>query len=128
VDAGADQTVAVFKASKSVSLKGKVKDDKLPRPPGKVTSTWTEVSGPGTVTFAKASSASTTAKFSAAGTYVLRLTADDGELQTTDEVTINVGPTKPVVAAMVDTRGTPSAKEIDSVLDSKKLIDLILGL
>ena len=39
---------------------------------------WTKVSGPGTVTFANAASASTTATFTHAGLYVLRLTADDG--------------------------------------------------
>ena len=36
--------------------------------------------GPGTVTFGNANAVDTTASFSAAGTYVLRLTANDGAL------------------------------------------------
>jgi hypothetical protein len=53
---------------------------------------WSVVSGPGSVTFGNASSASTTANFSIAGTYVLRLTANDGQLQSSDDVTITVLP------------------------------------
>ena len=48
---------------------------------------WSSVSGPGTVTFANANVLSTTATFSAAGTYVLRLTASDSLLTSTDDVT-----------------------------------------
>ena len=42
------------------------------------TDTWTEVSGPGTVTFADPSNPITTAIFSQVGTYVLQLSAFDG--------------------------------------------------
>jgi hypothetical protein len=42
------------------------------------------------VTFGNANAVDTTATFSAAGTYVLRLTADDGALTNTDDVTITV--------------------------------------
>src|SRR5258707_7053801 len=45
----------------------------------KVTTTWSKASGPGTVTFANASSLTTTAAFGAAGTYCLRLTASDSK-------------------------------------------------
>ena len=41
-------------------------------------SQWTMESGPGTVTFGNAASVDTSASFEQAGTYVLRLTADDG--------------------------------------------------
>ena len=51
---------------------------------------WTPISGPGTVTFGNNSLASTTASFSAAGTYVLRLTADDGQLSRSDDVSVVV--------------------------------------
>lgn len=71
-------------------LDGTVTDDGLPDPPGAVMTTWSQVIGPGTVTFAVASAVNTTASFSEAGTYVLRLTADDGELTSSDEVTIVV--------------------------------------
>ncbi len=47
--------------------------------PGSLTTTWTKVSGPGTVTFGSASAVDTTAEFSAAGSYVMQLEADDSE-------------------------------------------------
>ena len=55
-----------------------------------MTTLWSQVSGPGTATFADESAVDTTASFSAAGLYVLRLTADDSELSTSDEVSITV--------------------------------------
>jgi hypothetical protein len=51
VDAGPDQMVTL---PNSADLEGMVTDDGLPDPPGVVTGTWSEVSGPGTVTFADA--------------------------------------------------------------------------
>jgi hypothetical protein len=89
VSAGADQTVTL---PASASLDGTVTDDGRPNPPGAVTTTWTRVSGPGTVTFGNASAVDTTASFSAAGTYVLRLTASDGALTSADDVTVTVLP------------------------------------
>ena len=61
-----------------------------------VTTTWSKVSGPGEVTFANASAVDTTASFSQTGTYVLRLTANDGELQSSDDVIITVSSGAPV--------------------------------
>ncbi|UCG63843.1 MAG: metallophosphoesterase, partial [Deltaproteobacteria bacterium] len=88
VDAGPDQTIAL---TSSATLDGTVSDDGLPNPPGTVTMTWSQVSGPGTVTFADASAINTTASFSMEGTYFLRLTADDGgAIEAFDEVTIMV--------------------------------------
>ena len=55
-----------------------------------MTITWTKVSGPGTVTFANPNVASTTATFSAAGTYVLKLTGNDSLLSTSSTVTVTV--------------------------------------
>jgi len=51
---------------------------------------WTKFSGPGFVTFGDEYDVDTNAYFSIPGTYVLRLTADDSELQTSDNVTISV--------------------------------------
>jgi hypothetical protein len=48
------------------------------------------VSGPGPVTFGNASAVDTTASFSAEGAYVLRLTANDSALSSSDDVTITV--------------------------------------
>jgi len=87
VNAGPDQTVA---QDAGAALDGTVSDDGRPNPAP--TTTWTKMSGPGTVTFANAGSVDTPATFSQAGTYVLRLTADDGELTTVDDVTIVVEP------------------------------------
>jgi hypothetical protein len=52
---------------------------------------WSQVSGPGTATFANANSPNTSVSFSADGTYVLRITASDGILTATDEVSVTVG-------------------------------------
>ncbi|MCB0190947.1 MAG: hypothetical protein KDJ65_03285 [Anaerolineae bacterium] len=87
VNAGTDQSITL---PSDASLDGTVTDDGLPNPPGTVTSTWSEVSGPGTVTFDDANAVDTTASFSTEGVYVLRLTADDSDLSTFDEVTITV--------------------------------------
>jgi len=88
VNAGADASVTL---PATASLDGTVTDDGLPTPPGAVTTTWTG-SGPGTVTFGNAAAVDTTASFSAAGTYVLRLTANDSALSSADDVTITVLP------------------------------------
>jgi hypothetical protein len=85
VSAGPDQTVAF---PGPASLDGTVTDDGVTT----LTTTWTMQSGPGTVSFGNASLVDTTATFSAPGTYVLRLTANDGPNTVFDEVTIVVTP------------------------------------
>jgi hypothetical protein len=89
VSAGLDQTITL---PASASLDGTVSDDGLPNPPGAVTSTWSKVSGPGTVTFGNANAVDTTASFSVDGVYTLRLTANDGALSSSDDVVITVNP------------------------------------
>jgi hypothetical protein len=86
VDAGPDRSVPV---SRSASLDGAVRDDGLPGP---AVAAWAQVSGPGTATFADAASPKTTARFSAPGTYVLRLAAGDGQLSGADTVGVVVTP------------------------------------
>jgi pectate lyase len=88
VNAGANQTITM---PASVTLDATVNDDGLPAS-GKMTSAWSRVSGPGSVSFANPSAVDTTASFTMAGTYVLRLTANDGALSVGDEVTITVNP------------------------------------
>jgi hypothetical protein len=90
VSAGANQTISLPAAA---SLNGTVTDDGLPNPPGAVTVTWSKDSGPGTVTFVNPAAKVTTTTFSVAGTYVLRLTANDGALSASSTVTITVNPT-----------------------------------
>ncbi|MEP7181304.1 MAG: RHS repeat-associated core domain-containing protein [Betaproteobacteria bacterium] len=87
VNAGANQTITL---PSGASLPGSATDDGLPNPPGQLTYSWTKFSGPGTVTFGNATMAATTATFSAPGSYVLRLTASDGALPESADVTITV--------------------------------------
>jgi hypothetical protein len=94
VNAGTDQTIT-FPAV--ATLVGSASDDGLPDPPDTLTITWSKVSGPGTVTFGDASDPTTTATFSTVGVYVLRLTADDSELDASDDIQITVeAPSIPV--------------------------------
>src|SRR5262249_51150820 len=64
VNGGSNQTITL---PATASLIGTASDDGLPNPPGALTTTWSKVSGPGTVTFANSSALSTTASFSLAG-------------------------------------------------------------
>lgn len=96
VNAGPDQTITL---PATATLDGTVSDDGLPA--GTVNTTWSQVGGPGTVTFGTPSAVDTTAIFSVLGTYVLRLTADDSELSASDEVTVTVNPV-----------GTPNTVEV----------------
>ncbi len=84
VNAGPDRTVTL---GTSAMLDGTVTDDGLPAPPA-LTYTWSKISGPGNVTFGNATAVDTTATFGLAGTYVLRLTASDGQLSGFDEMTV----------------------------------------
>jgi hypothetical protein len=93
VDAGQDQTITL---PASATLSGSATDDGLPDPPGAMTTTWSMVSGPGTVTFADPHALATTATFTAFGTYVLMLTAYDGENTVTDTLSISVGSAVPI--------------------------------
>src|SRR5207247_6115553 len=102
-NAGPDQSVTLPAAA---SLTGSYTDDGLSAFP--VTTLWSKTSGPGTVTFGNATALSTTANFSAQGTYVLTLTANDGLLSGSDDITItatgvvnqppvvNAGPDQPI--------------------------------
>ncbi len=85
--AGPDDTITL---PATASLDGTVSDDGLPDPPAVVTTTWTKFTGPGTVIFGDANAVDTAASFSTYGTYVLRLTADDTDETTYDDVTITV--------------------------------------
>ncbi|HET7217959.1 MAG TPA: LamG-like jellyroll fold domain-containing protein, partial [Vicinamibacterales bacterium] len=85
VDAGVDQAITL---PSPVTLVGSVSDDGLPGTD--VTTTWSKISGPGTVTFADPTATSTTATFSADGSYVLQLSASDGALTSSDTLTVTV--------------------------------------
>ena len=75
----------------SVTLSGYVTDDGLPNPPGALTTTWSQVSGPATVTVAYPSSFNTAASVPAVvGTYVMQFSAFDGAITTSTNVTFVV--------------------------------------
>ena len=113
-DAGPDQTALL---SAGAQVNGSAGDDGLPA--GNLTTNWTKVSGPGAVTFLNPNLTITGVLFSTTGTYVLRLTAGDGVLSASDDITItvidNVAP--PAVAITAPTDGT-SVTEPSSVIGS----------
>jgi hypothetical protein len=84
VDAGDDQVVFGTIAQ----MHAVVTDDGLPYPPGELTMTWTQESGPNFVFFENPNADNTRVFFPVYGTYVLRLTAQDGELAAYDEITV----------------------------------------
>ena len=100
-------------------LAGSISDDGLPTGAA-VTAVWTQVAGPGVTTFADPSSASTTATFSRAGRYILRLTASDTELSGSADMLVDVFEPNnpPIVSAGPDQDiATHSTKLAGSVVD-----------
>jgi uncharacterized repeat protein (TIGR01451 family) len=89
VTVGPAQTITL--PVNTANLTGSATDDGLP-----VGSTlsfqWTRISGPAPVTFGNAASPSTTASFSQAGTYLLRLSASDSQLTGSADVQVTVVP------------------------------------
>jgi hypothetical protein len=87
VDLGPDQTLDY---GQTASFHPVINDDG--QPGGRVFTTWQQTAGPDALDLAFAANGSITASFPAAGIYQLRLTADDGALITSDEVTFTVRP------------------------------------
>ena len=76
-----------------------------PAAPPPPRTTWSKISGPGTVAFADASATVTTAAFSAPGEYVVQLTADNGTSTATSTLAVKVElPPPPVQLSPVVTR------------------------
>ena len=99
VDAGVDQLIEL---GQSLFLDGTVSDDGRPGSP--LTTSWSQVTGPGQVSFLDPSQVDTEAHIDSAGDYTLRLTADDGELQAYDEVNITVSE-RPAVTILAPNGG-----------------------
>src|SRR5713226_4912787 len=100
VNAGGDQLIPL---DGLLTLHGSASDDGLPNPPGLLTTTWTMVVGPGTVSFANPTALVTTVSFTLEGFYLLRLTASDEQLSTSQDITIVVTPPQnrgPVITAV----------------------------
>ena len=90
VSAGSDQTITL--PTNAVALAGAATDDGLPWPPGALTYSWSAISGPGPVTFSAPTALGTTAMFTTAGNYSLRLSVSDSALTTTSDVHATVNP------------------------------------
>lgn len=101
VNAGTDKTSVIDSITKggTTSVTGTVTDDGLRT---SLTTTWSKESGPGTVLFGSPSSLTSNATFPNSGTYwgtyVLKLTANDGCPLVTDTVSIRVNG-RPLVQA-----------------------------
>jgi hypothetical protein len=125
VDAGPNQSVIL---PSSANLNGTVTDDGRT---ATVMTTWSKVSGPGTVTFGNAVQVDTTASFTKAGTYVLRLTANDSVLQAFDEVIITVGASDFTVIALPDTqfysrdRSPIFAAQTQWIVDNRNTMNIV---
>jgi hypothetical protein len=89
VTAGADRQTFLNGASATLALEGVVSDDGLPDPAA-LAVTWTMVSGPAPVAFSQSHAAATQVTFTTEGTYVLSLAADDGDLDSHDEITVTI--------------------------------------
>lgn len=92
VFAGDDQAIML---SSEVTLAGAVSDDGLPSKGTTLGWEWSAVSGPGPVRFESAKALDTSASFTVAGVYVIRLTATDGDLVAFDDVVVTVVPDVP---------------------------------
>jgi hypothetical protein len=85
VNAGADQTIML---PASATLTANALDDGLPTG-STLTYSWSVVSGSG-VTLNKSTSGTTSASFASGGTYTFRVTVSDGQLSSSDDVTVVV--------------------------------------
>jgi uncharacterized protein YjiK len=91
VTARSDATVLV---DETVALHATVEDDGLPDPPGAIQRTvWSQDSGPDEAEIDNPNAEDTTVSFPVMGSYVLRLTAFDGHLTSSDTVTLTVSGT-----------------------------------
>ncbi|UBF24983.1 hypothetical protein K9N68_25580 [Kovacikia minuta CCNUW1] len=127
VSAGANQVInqaasptQVKETGVRVPLAGKVTND---RPSPKLSHRWTKVSGPGDVQFEHETDLTTAAIFKQKGIYVLRLTVDDGELTTSNEVTITVNHQPEVDAGSSQHLNRPNTLQLVGRLNDKGFDD-----
>jgi regulation of enolase protein 1 (concanavalin A-like superfamily) len=78
----------IVNAANGLVLRAVGTDDGLPSP---LTYTWSKTFGPGNVIFGNASSNDTTATFSAAGVYGIRVSVSDGTFTATDDIFVQSG-------------------------------------
>ena len=110
VNAGGDQSVLF---PQPAYLNGTVTDDNLPMN-ASVQTSWSMVSGPGSVVFANSNALITTATFSTPGIFTLRLTATDTELTNVDDMVVTVNlPNQPPIA---DDQSVTTAEDVPAAM------------
>ncbi|HIL69715.1 MAG TPA: hypothetical protein EYG38_07695, partial [Verrucomicrobia bacterium] len=90
VDAGNDQDMFSGIFPVEIQLNGQASDDGLPANPGRIAINWQLLEGPASVVFEDIQSTRTLAHFLVSGVYRLQLQANDGRLQSTDELIIEI--------------------------------------
>jgi hypothetical protein len=90
VDAGADREFSATAFPLAVALAGTATDDGLPDPPAGVTLRWSQISGPPGAVFDDSGRSNAAVELPGQGIYLLRLTASDGERETSDDVQLTV--------------------------------------
>lgn len=124
VDAGSDLAVTAASFPATLQLSGTVVDDGRPGP---TTLRWTRVSGSPLAELVSPESASTDLRLPGVGTWVYRLTAQDGERTVSDDVTVQV--TRPLPGSVtllpsgatwryLDSAVAPSGWELPDFNDS----------
>lgn len=109
-----------------IALNATVSDDGKPNPPGACTVAWSLVNGPGPVTFENPLVEDTVAVLSVGGNHRLRLTANDGDARTFDDLVF----TAPLFSPYLSWRylnglnGYPLAGETDDA-DRDGLVNLL---
>jgi RHS repeat-associated protein len=114
VNAGPNQTITL---PNTASLNGTVSDDGFPV--GSTVSTfWSELSGPGQVTFNEIDNPVTKAIFSTPGTYVLRLSANDTHRIGTDDIQIIVNASPALTGATLQLAAAAVGPYVTGTLQS----------
>ncbi len=98
VSGGGNQGIYSARLPDSLTLNGEIHGSGPQGDFGLIAS-WSEVSGPGPVTFVDPSSPTTSVVFSDPGTYVLKLEVSDGQTTTAQLVTITVDPAPSLTGA-----------------------------
>lgn len=88
-NAGLDRTFESTSFPVSATLSATASDDGLPKP-SVLSATWSQISGPSRALCASPTSLNTTVALPEVGTYTLRVTVEDGELQAIDDVIVTV--------------------------------------
>lgn len=85
--AGSDQEFEASRFPLEITLAGTGSDDGLPLVPGQLSFLWSQLEGPGVVSFDDPTRSNAIARLPGTGTYRLQLTVTDGERSHSDEVT-----------------------------------------